>query len=211
MTANDILISVIGLFLAFSGLTYLLHLRKEKQGGMQEKVVSWSLLAIGLIVTGYPLINFNSASNEKVDPLSRSGSLLGSDVYDQAVPTNTGSYEEATALYVKAVSYFNQALAGYDSVEVALDLLNRSVQAYETAEALTARGQIKVQQGKFSSAFEDYFRAIELKPGFGNAYFNRAAVYYITGQLNYACSDWRRANELGVPNTEEVLKTYCGN
>ena len=209
MTANQYLIMAIGLFFVITAALYLRQIKMKEEGGRRERTVSVILLLVGLVITAIPITSVLRPEEEDGQDFERKGSLMGSDVYNNALPSNTQDHDKATALYVKAVGYWNEALSGFDSSEVALDLLNRSIQNYETAEALTARGQLKVQLGKFKSGLEDYFRAVELDPDFGNAYYNRAAVYYVMGQLNYACSDWQTAHDLGVPNTEEVLKMYC--
>ena len=90
-----------------------------------------------------------------------------------------------------------------------MNYLNRSIEIYETAEALTARGQLKVQLAKMNDAMPDFNRAIQLKPEFGNAYFNRAGLYYIMGDTQSACIDWKKAMELDVPNAAEVFASFC--
>ena len=134
---------------------------------------------------------------------------MGLDAYDISEPRNSGSHEEASNLYGRAFALWNDQRVGYDSTDVAMSYFDRSIATFETAEAYTARGQLKVQMGLMEKAFFDYNRAIELNDKFGNAYYNRATLSYIMGNTAQACVDWKKANELGVPNTEEVLNSMC--
>jgi tetratricopeptide (TPR) repeat protein len=208
MTANQILIIVIGLFLAITGAIYLIHIKGNKEASRREKVVSLVLLLIGVLIMIYPVIS-NMIFNNSAETKEKASNLLGADYYQEPIQQDVGGYEEASALYRKAASKWNVEKSGFDSSEVVMQRLDRSIAIFETAEAYTARGQLKVQLNKFESALEDYNKAVELKPDFGNVYFNRATVYYVMGDIVTACADWKKANELGVPNTEETLKMLC--
>lgn len=209
MTANQILISVIGLFFLITGLMYVFHLKKKEDAEKREWTVSWVLVGFGVLMMLIPFlyqIEFSSRNGKVINE----SELLGEDAFEGgSLPKITGSYDEAKAAYEKATSLYNYEKKGFDSAEVVLDYLNKSIELYETSEALTARGQLKVQQAKMQQAMPDYDRAIELNPDFGNAYFNRAGLYYILGDVQSACSDWKAAMELGVPNTEEVYNSFC--
>jgi tetratricopeptide (TPR) repeat protein len=208
MTANHILIIVIGFFLITTGALYLINLKGKKEASRREKVVSIVLMVVGALVVIYPIIlgiSFNNASKAKDKP----SQLLGADYYQKPIQQDASGYEEASFLYQKAAAMWNVQKTGFDSSEIVMEILNRSIAIYETAEAYTARGQVKAQLSKFQDALKDYDRAVELKPDFGNAYFNRATVHYIMGDNNAACADWKIANDLGVPNTEETLKMLC--
>jgi tetratricopeptide (TPR) repeat protein len=61
-------------------------------------------------------------------------------------------------------------------------------------------------KGQHDKAFSDLTKAIELNPIYADAYNNRGIVYAIKGQFVMACSDWRRAWELGLFVTYELAK-----
>ena len=209
MTANQILIIVIGLFLVLTGAIYLIHLRGNKEATQREKVVSLVLLVVGILVVVSPflLVAFNKA--ELGVNKTRPSYLQGSEFYQNPAQNDLGSHEKASVLYEKAVGNWNAEKSGYDSSEIVMERLDRSIAMFETAHAYTARGQLKVQLSLFKSALKDYNKALEIDPKFGNAYYNRATIHYIMGDNELACADWKSANELGVPNTEETLKTMC--
>lgn len=208
MTANSILIIVIGLFLVVTGGIYLFQIRNNQEAVRRDKIVSIVLMIIGILVMAYPVVS-EFSSDIFQEEKSKSSNLLGPDYYNRPVQQDHSGYEKASELYRKAASKWNVQLSGYDSADVVMERLDRSIALYETAEAYTARGQLKVQMSMFKSALKDYDRAIELKPEFGNAYYNRATVYYIMGNNDGACADWKMANGLGVPNTEETIKMLC--
>ena len=210
MTANQILIIVIGLFLVLTGAIYLIHLRGNKEAGQREKVVSLVLLIVGILVAVSPLLRNVFYSTDFDGKKTRSSNLQGLEFYQNPVQNDVvGSHEKASVLYEKAVSKWNAEKSGFDSSEIVMERLDRSIAMFETAHAYTARGQLKVQLSLFKSALKDYNKALEIDPNFGNAYYNRATVHYIMGNNDLACADWKSANELGVANTEETLKTMC--
>ena len=59
------------------------------------------------------------------------------------------------------------------------------------------RGIVYDKLGKYQLAIEDYSEAIRLKPNYAEAYYNRAAVYFIQGKDNLGKSDVLKACALG--------------
>lgn len=209
MTANQILIVVIGLFLSVTGVIYLIHLKGSKESSERDKIVSLVLLIAGVLIAISPVLMdlFYESSSDAIK--SKSSNLLGADFYQNPVVIEEKSYEEASELYEKAASKWNVEKSGYDSSEIVMQRLDRSIAKFETAHAYTARGQLKVQLSFFKSALKDYDKALELDPEFGNAYYNRATIHYLMGNNDLACADWKSANDLGVSNTEETLNMLC--
>jgi hypothetical protein len=56
-------------------------------------------------------------------------------------------------------------------------------------------------------SFEDYGRAIEIKPGHAEAYNNRSVVYLNQGDNISGCRDARKACELGNYKLLETANT----
>lgn len=206
MMANAILVSVIGIFFAAIGVMYIFHLKQQEVIKRNEKIISYSILLLGVALSISPLFTKLILS----DHSNRQKSvLLGEENFGPPPPVVSGNYEEAAAFYEKGVKLWKSELNGYDSSEKAMEYFNQSIKIYETAEALTARGQLKVQISKMKSALPDYNRAIELKADFGNAYFNRAALFYIFNDISAACADWSKAAELGVPGAGDLVMSNC--
>jgi hypothetical protein len=42
-----------------------------------------------------------------------------------------------------------------------------------------------------------------------DAYFNRGIANFYLGKKEEACSDWKKAKELGAPNADVALSHYC--
>ena len=55
----------------------------------------------------------------------------------------------------------------------------------------------------------DYNKAIELDPSMAYAYYNRGFAKYRLGNLKGACSDWRKAQELGDSSAGDIIRNYC--
>ncbi len=206
MSSDQILTLVIGIFLVIAGTIFMVELRKLKEIPKIRSLASLIMITVGVLISAW---SFSKYLDSKILIENKSSKLFGEEAYSKSNPKNSGSHEDASRLYERAVSYWNADMVGYDSMDVVMSYFDRSISVYETAEAYTARGQLKVQLGLMQEALSDYNRSIELKDNFGNAYYNRATVYYIMGNLRLACEDWKKANDLGMPNTEDVLNSMC--
>ena len=60
-------------------------------------------------------------------------------------------------------------------------------------------------------AYEDYTKASELNPSFGEAYFNRGLVQIYMKDTRKGYLDLSKAGELGVMGAYEVLKNYTND
>lgn len=62
------------------------------------------------------------------------------------------------------------------------------------------------EAGAYDEAIKAFSRAIELKPDFGEAYYNRGFVYLSIGDSSKAFPDLSRAGELGIVPSYFLLK-----
>jgi tetratricopeptide (TPR) repeat protein len=60
-------------------------------------------------------------------------------------------------------------------------------------------------------AYEDYTKAIELNPHFGEAYFNRGLVQIYMKDTRKGYLDLSKAGELGIMSAYEALRNYTSN
>ncbi|MFH0867356.1 MAG: tetratricopeptide repeat protein [Bacteroidota bacterium] len=58
---------------------------------------------------------------------------------------------------------------------------------------------------KAKEALNDYNKAIELKPDYADAFYNRGLCKQYLGDKTGACSDWDKAVVLGKPNVKDML------
>lgn len=58
----------------------------------------------------------------------------------------------------------------------------------------------------YTSALSAFNKAIEMKPDFGEAFYNRGYVYFTLGNRNAGSSDLSRAGQLGVAPSYNLLK-----
>jgi len=81
--------------------------------------------------------------------------------------------QEAMELVGKAYQHHMKG-----EIDKALELYNRSLETYPTAEAYTFRGWARSTLRAFDEAIADCHRAIDVDPEFGNPY-NDIGAYYI--------------------------------
>ncbi len=65
-----------------------------------------------------------------------------------------------------------------------------------------------VNSGRLPEAYEAYNQAIELYPGFAEAYYNRGVVQIMMKDTRKGCIDLSKAGELGIDNAYELLQRY---
>lgn len=68
------------------------------------------------------------------------------------------------------------------------------------------KGNILVDLQDYTSAIAAYSEAIDLKPDFGEAYFNRGYVYFKLGNREAGVADLSRAGELGILPSYSLIK-----
>ena len=68
------------------------------------------------------------------------------------------------------------------------------------------KGVMLAQEGDNAAALQAFTRAIELRPDFGEAYFNRGYVYLSLGNRDAAFADLSRAGQLGIVPSYNLLK-----
>lgn len=120
----------------------------------------------------------------------------------QIDPKNSDAYSDLGLahshknMYEKAIEYFNKAI----------ELKPKFTDAYFN-RAIAYRNLKKTKE-----AIADLTASITSKPDFAMGYFQRGLVYKEINNKNGACSDFQKAQELGLrmPGLDQELKTYCG-
>jgi tetratricopeptide (TPR) repeat protein len=95
-------------------------------------------------------------------------------------------------------------------------LPKNTIAAQENAESYNRSGNAKRIRGDYQGAIADYNRAIELKPNYANAYFNRAVAQSELGDNSAALADLNRAialnpNDSDAYNNRGVAKGRLGD
>ena len=102
------------------------------------------------------------------------------------VNNNFGTTLSDKGKFVQAIYYYNKAI-----------LLAPDYLPYYN------RGKAYSKLGQYQRSIEDYNEAIRLKPDYANAYDNRGFAYVMQGKNKLACSDAKKACELGNCKTLE--------
>jgi len=134
----------------------------------------------------------------------------------------TGNYPAAIRDINKAVSlkplsaeaYYNRGVIRYElrDFEGALSDFNKSVQLDQIDyQAYANRGAVYYLRGNYQLAMHDLNRAIQINPGFALAYENRARVEVKLNLKDQACSDLKKAVNLGQKADPDLLKSCCNH
>ena len=99
MTANQLLVLVIGLFSSLIGVLYIFHLRSKEIVLKWETIFSWTLLLTGLAISVFPFLTVMSFGEIAEERIESTSTLLGEEVFGDAVPQVTGDYNEAKVEY----------------------------------------------------------------------------------------------------------------
>ena len=68
------------------------------------------------------------------------------------------------------------------------------------------KGTLLIETGDLTSAIASLTRAIELKPDFGEAYYNRGYAYLRLGNKQAGLADLSKSGELGIVPSYNLLK-----
>lgn len=68
------------------------------------------------------------------------------------------------------------------------------------------KGDIYLKKGDYTAAISCYTAAIEKRPDFGEAYYNRGIAYFQLGNMESGVKDLSKAGELGIMSSYNVLK-----
>lgn len=68
------------------------------------------------------------------------------------------------------------------------------------------KGVLLAEMHDFTSALAAFNKAVDLKPDFGEAYYNRGYVYFRLGNRAAGTSDLSKAGELGIVPSYNLLK-----
>ena len=66
-----------------------------------------------------------------------------------------------------------------------------------------------MREKKYEQAINDYRKAIDLKPGYAEAYYNLAICEYNLGRKSDACRDLQKAANLGMQLANDMFNQLC--
>lgn len=71
------------------------------------------------------------------------------------------------------------------------------------------RAYAKYLSNDFNGAIDDFWEVLKINPDLADSYFNRGLLLIFQGEEGFGCSDIRKAGELGVIDSYNILKRYC--
>ena len=121
--------------------------------------------------------------------------LVGLNLPDAPAPTylKLENLQPTGAFKIRGAAY---AMACLAPDQLARGVLTASAGNMAQALAWNARGYAYLLLRDHASAIQNFDRAIELNPKYGNAYRNRAAARRVAGDLQGAAADLERAKQL---------------
>ena len=75
-----------------------------------------------------------------------------------------------------------------------------------TAEGFNDQGLERLRKGDYDGAIMNFDKAIELKPDFAEAFYNRGHAYFGKGEINFAMDDYNTAIQQGVNRSDTNAK-----
>ena len=123
------------------------------------------------------------------------------EAYDDVLKTNPENY----------IVLNNKGIVQYEMKEYdkAIETLNECLnQKKDYAYAFNNLGLCYYKKKEYSHAIEAFTKAIGLNPNYGEAYVGRGAAKEMSRDMTGACSDWEKAESLGVTNLHEY-QTLC--
>lgn len=78
----------------------------------------------------------------------------------------------------------------------------------DDALLLYSSGNCYMNFRDYKTAIEYYSKAIESKPKYADAYFNRGRAWFYLNERDKSCEDYQKAQDLGRPNLADLLK-HC--
>jgi Flp pilus assembly protein TadD len=107
---------------------------------------------------------------------------------------------------------FNLGVAYKDA-----NMLNEAIETFsklinlkpDFPNAYFERGFCYGKMGLFAQAFRDLETSIQQQPNHGPSYFFRGRSFEAMGDINSACADWQKANQLGTTDAQAYIETKC--
>ncbi len=123
------------------------------------------------------------------------------EAYNEVLKTSPDNY---IVLNNKGIAQYE--LKDYDNaIETLNECLNKKK---DYAYAFNNIGLCYYKKKEFSLAIEAFTKAIALNPNYGEAYVGRGAAKEMARDMVGACSDWEKAESLGITNLNDY-QTLC--
>ncbi|MFC2137389.1 tetratricopeptide repeat protein [Bacteroidota bacterium] len=71
------------------------------------------------------------------------------------------------------------------------------------------RAYVKYLTKDFNGAIDDFWNVLKQNENFTEAYYNRGLILIFIGEKTMGCEDIRKAGELGISDSYNVLKRFC--
>ena len=140
-----------------------------------------------------------SAGDSDLTAQASPGALRqGGAVMGKAMPTLPGNMQGLPSLGERKTSVAMQQII--EDLDMVLKISPRNVYA------IFNKGNMYMKMQDLTAAMSCYSEAIEIKPDFGEAYYNRGLAYLQLGNKEKGVADLSKAGELGILPSYNVLK-----
>ncbi|MBW6491518.1 MAG: tetratricopeptide repeat protein [Lentimicrobium sp.] len=166
-----------------------------------RKTLDQSTLRMFYIASGLILILLSTATYRRIGVWKDTPTLLTNVIDKKRSNSDMAHGYFYLANYYDAASKTEEAMKYYD---LALSRNNKYLLA------LNNRGILKGKAGNIRSAITDFEQAIQIKPDYAEAYYNRGVALYQMNDKALACEDWKKALVLGFKPAAQAINQYCG-
>jgi tetratricopeptide (TPR) repeat protein len=133
-----------------------------------------------------------------------------------------GDYIGAILDYTKSIevypyhseAYYNRAVAkdslkDFQSAKEDYDKYKEVLSDTRDIAAYFNMGLLHYKSKDYLASVHDFDFAIDMNPHDDSSYYYRGNSKFNLGDKSGACSDWKKAGELGITKADDLIKQYC--
>jgi len=177
-----------------------------------RKKAGYFLLAFLIYILGYLPVSglvtfyyqYMSTTADRYIYISMLGAALAFSVLLTKIKNRKNAAIFASVVLIVMIFLSNNQIPVWSNE---FSMWSKSIEKYpeSSPHPYSGRGLLYQEQKKYREAIEDFNKAIELKPDYGQAYYNRGNAYYDLGIYNKAIEDFSKSIKINPKFSEAYL------
>jgi len=108
--------------------------------------------------------------------------------------------------------YRGRAFSSLENYKSAEEDFSRSLEIDgQNFETYLARGQTRYKKGLLNEAMADFIMVVTLDPSLATGYFHMGITHHRLKQMDLACQNLQKAEEMGMNETSDIIEKICNN